>query len=263
MMAVALGFAALAGMAGRVLAGDPAAHRALYEATLERGRNGGGVLAAEGTMALSLERACDGWISTLQMVVDTMLDDGRALRQDLRFAGWESLDGGTYRFSSRQRIGNIEVGFKGSARMADPTAGGVAEFVAPAKKAVTLPRDTLFPVGHMTWLIDRARAGSRQDVRILFEGSGGEGAQQVAVFIGAQQPPPADASSRLGALAARPGWPMQMGFYPPDGRSPTPVYEAEVFQLDNGVARGMVIGMGGFSLRLKLLKVEPLPAPRC
>lgn len=263
LMAAILGGLVLSGCAGRATAADLAAHRALYAATLEKDLNGTGAIAAEGTMVLSLERACDGWISTFQTVVDTTLDNGQAIRQDLRFAGWESLDGKTYRFSSRQRVGNAEVGFKGSARKADPTADGVAEFIAPAKETIALSADTLFPIGHMAWLIDQALAGRRQAVRILFEGAGGEGAQQVAVFIGARQSPPPDAPTQWGALAARPGWPMQMGFYPPDGRSPSPAYEADIFQLDNGVARSMVIGMGGFSVRLKLLKVEPLAAPRC
>lgn len=258
-----LGFAALGGLVGPAVAADLAAHRALYGATLERVQNGTGIIAAEGTMALSLERACDGWISTLQTVIDTTLDNGRTLRQDLRFAGWESLDGKTYRFSSRQRIGDAEVGFKGSARQGDPATGGTAEFVVPAKKTIALPGGTLFPISHMAWLIDRARAGGRQDVRVLFEGAGGEGAQQVAAFIGPLQPPAADAMSLFGPLAARPGWSMQMGYYRPDGRSPTPDYEAEVFQLDNGVASGMIISMGGFSVRLKMLKVESVPAPRC
>lgn len=254
---------ALAGLPCATAAADLAPHRALYAATLERVQSGAGIVAASGTMAVSLERACDGWISTLQTVVDTALDDGRSLRQDLRFAGWESLDGKTYRFSSRQRIGEAEVGFKGSARGADPATAGSAEFVAPAKKTLALPKGTLFPIGHMAWLIDRALAGRRQDVSLVFEGAGGEGAKQVAVFIGPRQAPLADAAARLGELAARPGWSMRMGFYAPDGRAPTPDYEAEVLQLDNGVARVMVLGMGGFMVRMTLLKVEALPAPRC
>ncbi len=242
----ALLLAGLGGAAGPAAAADLAPHRAFYKGTLEvnRGGTGGGAMAASGSMATSLERACDGWITSAQSIVDATLENGQVARQDLRFASWESLDGAAYRFTSRQRVGEVELGFKGSARAGGPAGRGEVEYTQPAKKTIPLPPATVFPTAYLISLIAKAEAGARQEEGMMFEGAGGTGPQRAAAFIGAKHPPAADAAARLGPLAARPGWRMQIGYYEPDSRSPSPDYEIEVLQLDNGVVTEMVMTMG-------------------
>jgi hypothetical protein len=251
-----------AGMLGEAVAADLAPHRAFYDGRMEVKGAGDGVVAASGRMVTSLERACDGWITSAQSIVDATLEGGQTVRQDIRFASWESLDGTAYRFSSRQRIGDVEMGFKGAARSTGP-AGGDVEYTVPERKTIALPPATLFPTAFLVSLIDRARAGDRQHVGTMFEGAGGTGPQRVAAFIGARQSPASDAATRLGTLAARPGWRVQIGFYEPDSRSPSPDYEIEVLQLDNGIVTEMLMSMGTASVRFTMLKVEALAVPRC
>jgi len=253
---------AVAALAGVAAAAELAPHRAFYDGRLELGGAGAGAVTAAGSMATSLERACDGWITSVQSIIDATLETGQVARQDIRVATWESLDGTAYRFTSRQRVGGAEIGFKGSARSAAP-GGGEAEYTVPTRKTIPLPPATLFPTAYLEALIGRAEAGARQDVGTMFEGTDGTGPQRVAAFIGARQPPAADAAARLGPLAARPGWRMQLGFYAADGRSPSPDYEVEVFQLDNGVVTEMLMTMGPASIRFTLRKVEAVSAPRC
>lgn len=239
-------------------AAELAPHRAVYEASLESAQGGA---IARGSMVTTVERACDGWITGVQTVIDIVMEGDRPVRQDLRFAGWESFDGTAYRFTSRQRQGETELGFAGSARVGG--TGGQADFTAPAKKTVSLPAGALFPVAHTRHLIDRAEAGQRQDVGIVFEGVNGAGPQQFAAFIGARQAPAADAAGRLGPLAARPGWRIHAGYYAPDGRSPAPDYEIDLIQLDNGVVTEVLTTTGPLRIRFRLLKVEAVPPPRC
>jgi len=259
----ALLLAGLGAAAGQAAAADLAPHRAFYKGALEVKRGGTGAVAASGSMATSLERTCDGWITSAQSIVDATLENGQVARQDLRFASWESLDGAAYRFTSRQRVGEVELGFKGSARAAGPAGGGEVEYTQPAKKTIALPPATVFPTRYLAALIERAEAGARHEVGTVFEGAGGTGPQRVAAFIGQRQPAAADVAARLGPLAARPGWRMQVGFYEPDSRSPSPDYEIEVLQLDNGIVTEMVMTMGPLSVRFTMLKVEAVPAPRC
>ncbi|MBE0529862.1 MAG: DUF1849 family protein [Rhodospirillales bacterium] len=259
---LAAALALLAG-AGQAAAAELAPHRAFYKGTLEVKRAGAGAMAASGSMATSLERACDGWITSAQSIVDATLENGQTARQDLRFAGWESLDGAAYRFTSRQRVGDAELGVKGSARADGPAGPGEVEYTQPGKKTIALPPATVFPTRYLMALIEKAEAGARQEVGIMFEGAGGAGPQRAAAFIGARQPAAADAAARLGPLAARPGWRMQIGFYEPDSRSPSPDYEIEILQLDNGVVTEMLMTMGPVSLRFAMQKVEAVPAPRC
>jgi hypothetical protein len=242
--------------------GRTGAHRAFYKGSLEIKGAGAGVASATGSLATSLERTCDGWITSAQSLVDATLEGGKVARQDLRFASWEALDGASYRFTSRQKVGTVEIGFKGSARLAGP-GGGEVEYTVPEQKTIALPPETVFPTQFLALLIDKAQAGMRQEVGTTFEGAGGEGPQRAAVFIGARQMPAQDVATRLGPLAARPGWRMQVGFYEPASRSPSPDYEVEIFQLDNGVATEMVMTMGPASVRFTMLKVEAVSAPRC
>lgn len=251
-----------AGMLGEAVAAELVPHRAFYEGRLEVKGAGGGIVAASGSMVTSLERACDGWITSAQSIVDATLEGGQTARQDIRFASWESLDGTAYRFTSRQRVGDVEMGFKGSARSTGP-AGGEIEYTVPERRTIALPPATLFPTAFLVSLIDRAQAGDRQQVGTMFEGAGGAGPQRVAAFIGARQPAAPDAAGRLGSLAARPAWRMQIGFYEPDSRSPSPDYEIEVLQLDNGIATEMLMTMGAASVRFTMLRVEAVAAPRC
>lgn len=265
-LSLSAGLALLAGlgiMAGETAAAEMAPHRAFYKGTLEMKRGGAGVMAASGSMATSLERACDGWITSAQSIVDATLENGQVARQDLRFAGWESLDGATYRFTSRQRVGEVEMGFKGSAKAGGPAGRGEVEYTQPTKKTIALPPETVFPTRYLTALIEKAEAGARQEVGMMFEGAAGTGPQRAAAFIGAKQQPVADAAARLGPLAARPGWRMQIGYYEPESRSPSPDYEIDVLQLDNGVVTEMVMTMGALSVRFAMVKVEAVPAPRC
>jgi hypothetical protein len=241
---------------------DLAPHRAFYTGALEVRGASAGIVAVSGSMATSLVRACDGWITSAQSIVDVTLEGGQVTRQDQHFASWEALDGTAYRFTSRQRVGDVELGFKGAARAASP-GGGEVEYTLPAKKTIALPPATVFPTRYLASLIERAQAGARQDVGMVFGGAGGIGPQRVAAFIGTPQPAAAAAVTRLGPLAARPGWRMQISFYEPDGRSPSPHYEVEALQLDNGIITEMVMTMGPIWGRFSILKVEAVPAPRC
>ncbi|MBT3358500.1 MAG: DUF1849 family protein [Rhodospirillales bacterium] len=238
-------------------------HRAVYEAKLHNMRAAGNVATVDGTMIISLEKACDGWIFAQQLSLDIGLSNGVAVRQEVRFAGWEALDGKSYRFASRQSTGERQSGFKGSARLSDDGKPGRADFAAPETKTVELPAGTVFPVTHTMKLIEAARAGRRMEPRIVFEGSTVDGPQQVTAFIGQTQLPGPDSQTALGPLAMRPGWPVRMAVFPLGGQNAEPDFEIEVLQLDNGIVRRMVLDLGEFSLLLELKVVKAIEGSTC
>lgn len=238
-------------------------HRAVYEAKLHEMRTAGNVASVDGTMIVSLERACDGWIIAQQMSLDVSLSNATSVTQEIRFAGWESLDGKSYRFASRETTGMRQSGFKGSARVGDDGKPGRADFSSPETKSVDLPAGTVFPVSHTKKLIEAAQAGRHMEQRTVFEGSTIDGAQQVTAFIGQAQSPGPEAQTAFGPLAARPGWPVRMAVFGIGSQAAEPDFEVEVLQLDNGIARRMVLDLGEFSLLLDLKVVKAIADPAC
>lgn len=258
-------FAALAWAAAwaPAAAAELVPHRADYTIRLAEARSGGSFTAVSGTMSMSQERTCEGWIvaQDLRMEVDTV--DGMVIAQKLRYAAWESVDGRAYQFASRGVIGSNREEFKGRAWIED-TGGGTATFSLPESRTIPLPRDTAFPLAHTSWLIDQARAGARLAPRVLFDGISGEGPRKVSTFIG----PPIEAGAAAGGkvsgpLVERPGWKMRLAFYPLGSSAAEPEYEVEAEILDNGVAPLMVLDYRAFTVILELARVEAIAPPVC
>jgi len=238
-------------------------HRAIYSVKLGPVRANAGFVDARGAAKIVLEKTCDGWIMTQELTVDMGTAAGGVIKQDIRVAGWESLDGKSYRFAARNVTGQQVEGFKGEAKSGAAGKPGRATFKVPAGKTMALPEGTLFPAGHTAWLIERALAGDRQAPRVVFDGSDGLGPRKVIAFIGPRVESGRHGKKGLGALVQRPGWNIRMAFYPLDSRAAAPEFEIEVLQLDNGVAPRLVLDYPQLTVVMTMEKIEAIPAPRC
>ncbi len=261
---LALAFALLAGLvSGPLAAAGLVPHRAIYSLKLGSVRPNAGLVDARGAVKMVLEKTCYGWIITQEMTMEMYTTAGGVIRQDSRVAGWESLDGTSYRFASRNTLGKQVERFKGEARLGAAGKPGKATFKVPAGKSMVLPEDTLFPAGHTAWLIERALAGDRQAPRTVFDGTDGQGPREVTAFIGPRVESGEHGKKGLGELVQRPGWNVRMAFYPLDSRAAAPEYEVEVLQLDNGVAPRVVLDYPQMTVIMTMEKVETIPLPPC
>ncbi len=238
-------------------------HRAVYDIKLASAKAGGNVVAARGLTTMALERGCEGWIIVQRMFMQVDLASGRTSEQDMRYSGWESLDGKRYRFSVYSLAGGKRENFLGSARAAADGGSGEAIFKEPRAETFGLSADTLFPVSHTRLLIDRARAGDRQVARHVFDGTEVKEPQKVVAFIGPGKGPDEHAYGAVGLLARRPGWNIRMGFYDAGSTAPEPEFEIDMLQLDNGVVPHLTLDYMDFSVVLELQRLESLPAPVC
>ncbi len=238
-------------------------HRAIYSVKLGSVRANAGFVDARGAAKIVLEKTCDGWIMTQELTVDMGTAAGGVIKQDGRLAGWESLDGKSYRFAARNTVGKQVEGFKGEAKLGGPGNPGKATFKVPTGKTMTLPEGTLFPTGHTAWLIERAQAGDRQAPRIVFDGTDGQGPRKVIAFIGPRVESGRHGKKGLGALVQRPGWNIRLAFYPLNSRAAAPEYEIEVLQLDNGVAPRLMVDYPQLTVVMTMEKIETIPPPRC
>ena len=83
-----------------VLAGQMAAHNALYTLTLQSAH--GDVVAASGNMAYEVSDACDAWTTRQRMKMTITNRDGQDIDMVSDYTTWESKNGLKMRFRMRQ-----------------------------------------------------------------------------------------------------------------------------------------------------------------
>ncbi len=238
-------------------------HRALYALSLGLVRNDSGLVDARGMMAYEWGDSCDGW--TIEQRYRLVLDYGEKEDEELRssFVTWESKNGLNYRFHQKEtKNGKSESTVRGAAILKAPGKGGVAVFAKPRPERIALPPGTLFPSAHTILLIDEARAGKTFVARRVFDGASEEDASEVSAVIARKLASPAAAAEKSPLLDHR-GWRVHLAFFPPTERELTPDYELGMDLLENGVSRNLSIDYGDYTIRGKLLRIEPLPKPKC
>lgn len=233
-------------------------HRALYQVSLDG--DAGNIQDATGAAAMDLERTCDGWIISQRMKADLTVSGDRVLQMETRFAGWESDDQLKYRFAVRNIFGDEHESFKGSADAGSADAPGSVRYTAPREGEVPLPQGVLFPVGHVSRLIDDASGGQQFVTATIFEGSDKVGTRLATTFI---RPSSAKRPTVSDELADIESWTMRTAYFPAEGSGSVPDFEVQATQFANGVADDILLDYGDFSVLLSLQSFELLPQPDC
>jgi hypothetical protein len=250
---------------GRADTQQLAPHRATYSVKLGQAAQGGGVVGVRGSMSMTFEKSCEGWVMQQQMSMAMQTSEGKVIDQDTRYGGLESYDGLRYRFGSFTRSEDDKSNYRGDATRSKDGKKGQARYTDPEAETFELPPDTLFPASHTMLMIEEARKGTKLLVRPLFDGTEGKGAEQVSTFIGPMQTPD-KFKPRLkvdSPLLDHPGWPIRMAVFEIGKNDPSPDYEMGFLQLDNGLTPTLEIDYPDFKLIFELQKLEPLPAPHC
>lgn len=260
--------AALMGSAGAAVAASPIQpHRALYSLALDHSQSGSGIVGAGGQLYFEWADTCDGWAVEQRYKLRLSYTDADDSELQISLVSWEAKNGQRYRFEVKKLSnGEADEEIRGTAQLPKGKRG-TARFTAPESARFPLPKDALFPSAHTIALIEAAKAGQNFLVRPVFDGGSVEGASTVAAAIG--QVRLGDSKEANPLLKGR-SWAMRMAFFPDStGVDPRtqgeelPDYELGTDLLENGVSRSMSLDYGSFAVKAKLLKVEPLTAPKC
>lgn len=258
-VAVAMSATAAAGVAA---AADLAPHRAVYSMSLHSARPASGIAGASGAMTYEFNDACDGWTVENRTALAFAYNEGKQVQTDWEFVTWESKDGLRYRFHVRStRDGMVVEEIDGTASLDGRGQGGKVVFTRPQALTMKLPKGTIFPTEHTLRLIEHAESGARLFSRVVFDGSGTDGAFDVNAVIGPRKAPSAEDAGT--PLTNQPSWRMNMAFFPVAAQVATPEYEVGLRYFTSGVAKDVVQSFGDFALRARLDKLEPLPKPDC
>ena len=236
-----------------------AAHRALYQLTLEQAR-GSDVAGASGTRAYEVLDACDGWATRQRLEMTVTNREGQDIQMLSDYTTWESKDGLSMRFRMRQTTESAVTGEVSGEATLEPSGGpGEVRYTVPQVMTKTLPRGTLFPMAHTEAIIEAARAGKKFITIPLFDGTSEKGAQDSSVVIASWTGP---ISGKWRPLDALPSGRVRVAFFDRDAASAQPDYEVGMRYWANGVADDLSMDFGDFVMKGALSRLAVLP-PGC
>jgi EipB-like len=258
--------------AGAAEATSLAAHRAVYEITLDKAKNGAGMSDLTGRMVYELTgSACDGYTQTMRFVTRMTSAEGDATLNDLRSSTYEDLIAKTFKFSSSTYRDDQQTDTTaGDAKREPPDDAIKVEVTKPKKVALTVGGKTLFPVQHSIAMLDAARAGQSIFAADLYDGSEkGEKVYATTAVIGGRlapgktpKMPAVKNAEKLDTLAS---WPISLSYFDKAGdkSDSTPAYELAFLFFENGVSQKLFIDYGDFSIRGALKDLTFLDTPPC
>ena len=153
-------------------------HRAFYSISMGNSEDPEKFIDVKGIVHASIEKTCDGWITSEQIKMKVFLQSNRQWNQNLKYTGWESFDGKKYRFATHSSNNGEVIKYRGAASTFENNSGQ-AIYSEPKKLIMKIPSETKFYSGLTSWLIKKAKAGTRRAETIIFDGTDLEGPQKV------------------------------------------------------------------------------------
>ena len=241
-------------------------HKALYEIKLTSTRSGAQIVNIYGRMLYEWQVSCEAWTSNHRFDITYEYADSPSMRLTSDFSLYETLDGRNMDYTSqRKRDGQLFEEVRGHANL-EEGGGGQAVFSIPKDLVYDLPKDTLFPMGHTTGVIEAIRQGKEFYNASIFDGSDDEGVVNVNAFIGSLVKaeeiikPSEDIDEDL---LKSPAHKVRLAFFPLNDPATTADYEMDLVFHENGVVSDIAVSYEDFSVSQKLVALEPLQKASC
>ncbi|MCC7305652.1 MAG: cell envelope integrity EipB family protein [Alphaproteobacteria bacterium] len=238
-----------------------APHRALYDIRLTGTKSGSQIVDIKGQMLYEWQPSCEGWISNHRFNLNYDYADTPSMRIASDFSTFETFDGRSFNFSAqRRRDGELIEELRGSASL-DDTGKGKAVYTLPEDLRFELPDNSVFPVSHTLRALKSIEEGKKFFSAVIFDGSDQEGPVEVNAVIGKKM----DASSVIqpskniaADLILSPAWQIRLAFFPLKDSEESSDYEMSILFHENGIISDMSIEYDDFSIRQKLVALEPM-----
>lgn len=259
--------ALLAATAMPALAGAPlAAHRAVYDLTLDRASDRSGINGLSGRMVYEFAGSpCEGYTVNFRFVTKIATEEQQRLT-DERTTTYEDGDGKTFRFVTQSYVDQtLDKEVRGNAVKSDTAL--TVDLEKPESQELDLEK-TLFPTSHMLDMIRRAEAGETFYETSIFDGSvDADRVMTTTVIVGAKADSKPDDPEAKAYGPARPSsyWPVTVAYFDPqdEGGGELPAYRIEFKLQPDGITRDLVMDYGDFVMRGKLVDLSLLKASTC
>lgn len=245
-----------------------APHRALYELSLYHTSANSPVANAAGDLTYEIEDVCAGWATLTEFRIQLLYEDGLEGRYGTSTTAWESKDGLAFRFFIKERSTfSASYDIQGEARLDGVGQGGSVQFVAPEIRSLPLPAGTTFPIRHAVEITQAAVAGEDLVYGTLFDGAEETGLYEISAAIGPQQPPDDAKAAALPAgeplMRGQPSWPVRLAYFDLEDELGAAMQEISIRLYANGVITDQFFDFSNFTLRARLVALEPRPKPDC
>jgi len=240
-----------------------AAHEATYNMSLLSVDQDSQMAGIKGKTSFTIRRDCDGWKSSENYVLEFDYQSGETAIMASHFSSWEELAGQLYSFEVHEgSTFEDEKQFNGYANLPPVADRAEAFFSMQPDIAMPLPDKVLFPVAHTRELLDKAAQGGKLfSAHIFFGAEPDRALKRTSSVIGSRQS--VDNEDRLGQLAARDYYPIQIAYFDPKSAEAVPEYEITFHMLPNGVVAYYEVDYGTFAIDAELVDAKPLPQPTC
>ncbi len=259
LMAMLFGGMASASAAGAKV--DILSHRAVYDLSLGEATQRSGIATVAGRLVQEIEHvSCNGYTVNYQIVMQYGNTDGKQHLSDIRATSWESEDGGSFRFSTRQYLNKaLTDQTTGRATRGTDDKPGAGILTKPSKQSFELDASVVFPSEHMLRIMNTAMAGENFDRTKVYDGTNGKKVFSATSFVGKVRAPggtkiPATVK-QAAVLDAQRSWPVTVSFFDdsqPAGGEQTPSHEIRFVMFENGVSTDLVLDYGDFTVKGKL-----------
>ena len=130
-------------------------HLGVYELSMIEARDDVGIETVRGRLVIEITDSCDGYAQTQRMLLRIVNTQGDEITSDSNHTTWESRDGTTIRFNSKNEInGEVSEIFAGRAQLEGRGLAGAITFAKPDDLDVPLLAGTIFPTEHFFDLIE-------------------------------------------------------------------------------------------------------------
>jgi len=235
--------------------------QALYALTLAAPRDNS-VVAGNGQMGYEVLDACDGWAVRQRLEMTFVDADGQVTRTLSDYATWEAKNGLAFRFHTLDITnGDLSDRLAGEAHLSRAGGPGEVVYSEPAHKTVRLPAGTMFPMAQTEAIILAARAHKKFLASPLFDGTDGSGASWSSVAIDGWDPathPGID--QRFPSLDGLPSTRVHVAFFSHKASAMLPDFQIGMRYFLDGVADGLVMNFGSFTMRGRMVHLAVLPS---
>ncbi len=255
----------LAAFAGDTSAAGLAAHRALYDLSLDAERPGTQVDKAWGRIAFQLTgNECEGYTILLRQVTSLDTGEGQETVSDLRNESWENGTSTSYRFKTQNFVNEqIREDVTGSVTR-QKNAGLAVRVTKPKPMNFVLPGRIYLPTQHTRAMLEAAARGEKLLSANIYDGSpDGRKIYETLTVIGAGVVHDDKTPAPYPALARVKRYPVVTSYFEAGRADRVPAYTLAFDLYENGVSGALRLNYGNFALKGKLQSVELLPQKPC
>jgi hypothetical protein len=240
-----------------------AAHRAIYELSLDPEKNTTRVDSARGRIAYEMRgNACDGYSVNLRQVTELNTGEGSKTTSDLRSATWEDASATHFRFKNQNFV-NQELKDEVDGTASRNKDGSLSVKLGKARTGpLKFGGPILLPTEQIVKIIQAGEHGGHLLEARVFDGSpDGKKAYQTLSVIGKGRTgdnPDVEEAARVSALSSLKRFPVTVSYFDKEKEKgeQTPAYTLGFELYENGVSRALRLDYGNFALKGELKSIE-------